>query len=160
MSLTRDEVMRRVHSAYDAMIADDITLLEVDANERSLTHKLAEHIQFEFPEWDVDCEYNRDCDNVKRMNWSVTTVKTDDTEGKTVFPDIIVHHRKTNDNLIVLEAKKSTTSRTGDDEQKLKAYKSQLGYRFAIAVVFPVDTASQSANSEKDIMEVGDESNR
>jgi hypothetical protein len=158
--MTRDEVMRRLHSAYDAMITDDLTLFEVDANERSLTHKLAEHLQSEFPDWDVDCEYNRDGHDKKRLSWSATNVRTDDTDGKTVFPDVIVHHRMSDDNLIVIEAKKSTTFAMDDDERKLEAYKSQLDYQFAIAVVFPVGAKASDANSAKDITEVGDESDQ
>lgn len=35
-------------------------LLENNANERSLTHKLAEYLNLEFQDFDVDCEYNLD----------------------------------------------------------------------------------------------------
>lgn len=159
MNMEREEVVRRLRSAYSNLVRDDVLLFKVDANERSLTHKLAEHLQAEFLDWDVDCEYNRDGHESKRLNLLVATVSTDDTEGKTVFPDVIVHHRNTHDNLVVIEAKKNTTASTGNDETKLKEYKSQLGYRFAFAVVFPVGAPSNGANAEMDIREVGDESN-
>jgi hypothetical protein len=58
----------------------------------------------------------------------------DDTEGRTVYPDIIVHSRGSDDNLLVLELKKEGLS-TSFDEAKLRAYQSELGYRFAYLLV-------------------------
>ena len=57
----------------------------MDANERSLTHKLAEYLQCEFPDWHVDCEYNRHGLDVKRLAIHSWRVKADDTEARTVF---------------------------------------------------------------------------
>ncbi len=51
-----EEVLQKVTTAIINLYRSDQELLEVDANERSITHKLAEHIQKEFPEWNVDCE--------------------------------------------------------------------------------------------------------
>ena len=151
MSVTREEVERGLHAAY-TLLKRDRVLLELDANERSLTHKLAEYLQGEFPDWDVDCEYNRDGDTPKRL--LVQTISTDDTDAHTVFPDIIIHHRNTNDNLVVIEAKKSSTSAGSDDEEKLKAYVAKYGYQFAFAVVFPVGSSASEANPSTDITEV------
>jgi hypothetical protein len=92
MKMTKDEVKRRLYSAYDTLLKQDRALLELDANERSLTHKLAEHLQAEFPDWDVDCEYNRNGAIPKRLV-GTGYVSTDNTDGKTVFPDVIVHQR-------------------------------------------------------------------
>ena len=76
-----EDVKRRVIAAICALYRHDRELLDVDANERSITHKLAEHLQREFPGWHVDCEYNRVGREPRRL------------EAKTVFPDIIVHRR-------------------------------------------------------------------
>jgi hypothetical protein len=57
-----------------------------------------------------------------------------------VYPDIIVHRRGKSgagDNLVVIEAKKSTTGQNGDKE-KLRAYLRCLGYRHAFYVEFPI----------------------
>ena len=54
-----EDVKRRVIAAICALYRHDRELLDVDANERSITHKLAEHLQRKFPGWHVDCEYNR-----------------------------------------------------------------------------------------------------
>lgn len=58
--------------------------------------------------------------------------EVDDTIAKTVFPDIIVHRRGTDRNLLVIEVKKSSN---GLDEtydlMKLVAFREQMGYRHA-----------------------------
>ena len=47
----------------------------------------------------------------------------DDTEAKTVFPDIIVHQRNKGENLQVIEVKKSSNPDDGDfDRRKLAAF--------------------------------------
>lgn len=85
-------------------------LIEVDANERSMTHKFAECLTPLFPEWDVDCEYNRDGYEPKRIGLDPQPIQSNDEQAHTVFPDIIIHHRgKTGreNNLLVIEAKKN-----------------------------------------------------
>lgn len=148
--LTEAQVRRRVKSAYRLFVIRDRYLLEQDANERSLTHKLAEYLVPQFPHWDVDCEFNRDGKIPKSiLNWR-TSVSPDDTEARTVFPDIIVHKRGTNKNLLVIEAKKSSTAATSDDEAKLEAYRTSLDYGFVCLVVFPVGPTTQP-RADKDI---------
>ena len=154
MSMARDNVVSRLHSAYRALLDGDRALLEVDANERSLTHKLAEHLQAEFLDWNVDCEYNRNGALPKRLRGVEESVSTNDTDGKTVFPDIIVHRRKTASNLMVIEAKKSSTAGSSTDKEKLRAYKAEHGYQFAFAVVFPVGAGAAIASPAIDIVEI------
>ncbi len=154
MKVAKDELVRRLYAAYDALLEHDRALLEVDANERSMTHKLAEHLQAEFLGWNVDCEYNRNGALPKRLVGTEETFSTDNTDGKTVFPDVIVHHRGTTDNLLVIEAKKSSTIGASGDVEKLKAYKAEHGYQFAFTVVFPVRLAASAATARSDIAEV------
>ena len=44
----------------------DSQLLEINVNERTISHKLAEHIQEKIYDLSVDCEYNRHQGLVKR----------------------------------------------------------------------------------------------
>lgn len=74
----------------------DGVLLTFRAHERTVTHRVAVYLESHFPDWHVDCEYNRH---------GVGTDPKEDDEGERVFPDIIVHHRGTPDNLLVIEAK-------------------------------------------------------
>lgn len=120
-------------SALRTLLARDSCLLEVDANERSITHRLAMYLQEEFPSFDVDCEYNRDNVEPKKIGHLGLYPDDEDTEAKTVFPDIIVHKRGTKDNHLVIEVKKSTNrvGRTAD-YAKLHGYKKTLGFQFAL----------------------------
>lgn len=58
--LTNDQVKERLETALRKLYVRDNYLLENDAHERSITHKLAEYLQQLFPDYDVDCEYNLD----------------------------------------------------------------------------------------------------
>jgi hypothetical protein len=56
-------------------------------------------------------------------------------EAITIFPDIIVHHRNTDDNLLVIEMKKSTSNIDNNyDIKKLKEFKRQLDYKYAVSL--------------------------
>jgi hypothetical protein len=113
-------------------------LLEANANERSITHKIAEHLQRAFPDWHVDCEYNRLGYKVKRLP-PVEDTTTGDTEGRTIFPDIIVHRRGQKDNLLVIEVKKTTNTQPGD-EVKLSGLTDAEGeYSYSLGLHFVID---------------------
>ena len=128
--------------AADCLLAHDGYLLTCDLNERSITHKFAEHLQLEFPEWNVDCEYNRDNDDPKRLALPPRhDINSDDIDAKTVFPDIIIHQRVTDQNIAVIEVKKSTNPEGDEwDMRKLAAFKDQLGYRVALFFLFRTGT--------------------
>mgnify|MGYP007023531853 CR=1 FL=1 len=119
------------------LIHSDLHLLQLDLNERTITGQLARYLQTIFKEWHVDCEYNRNHDDAKRLkiypkNISKNSVYKD-TVGRTVFPDIIVHKRGTTSNFIVIEVKKTTSDEDSQfDIRKLQAFKRELGYRHAI----------------------------
>lgn len=133
--------------ALQSLLREDAHLLAANANERSITHKLAEYLQREFSEWHVDCEYNRDGHEPKRLNLPVRNdVSSDDTEARTVFPDVIVHHRDTDDNFLVLEAKKANNAEgEAEDREKLAAFQKELGYKVAVFVLFVTGTTISAA---------------
>ncbi len=133
------QIKEKIDTAVHDFGVRHITLLEVKANERSMTHKLAECLQKEFgDDWDVDCEYNRKSFDPKRLNLTPVSIFSDDENATTVYPDIIVHNRLTQDNLLVIEAKKVElgADNTKHDREKLRAFLSQLGYKFAVLVKF------------------------
>lgn len=49
-----DELERTVIRAADSLVAQDAYLLTCDLNERSITHKFAEHLQRELPAFDYE----------------------------------------------------------------------------------------------------------
>ena len=131
--------------AVEQLLEKDADLLILDANERSLTHQLAVHLIREFEGWDVDCEYNRDHHDSKRLALSKTEGFTSNADdATTVFPDVIVHQRDTDNNLVVIEAKKTTGSKDHAwDMQKLDAFRDQLGY--AVTVFVLLETGKKSS---------------
>ena len=134
---TEDQVVEKVRMAIERLNRFDILLFEADVNERSIAHKLATYLQDEFQGWDVDCEYNRDHVKQKRLKLpknSSLDGQPDNVRATRVFPDIIVHHRGTEDNLLVIEIKK--TSNQKSDVQKLEAFKRQLGYTYTLFLRF------------------------
>ncbi len=58
-----------IEAALRRFIKEDKHLSELDVNERSQTHKLAEYIQNLIPEYNVDCEYNKNLRMDKKLNF-------------------------------------------------------------------------------------------
>lgn len=140
-----------VRKAFISVCENDEYLLRTEANERSVTHRFAVYIEREIAfqlkdmNYHVDCEYNRSDKNPKRLRDFKRTNNCDDTEGATVYPDIVVHERGTQKNIIVIEAKLSRAGLYCDDDPsfirdrcKLKAYRDELGYKYAFFVIFPI----------------------
>lgn len=121
--------------ALKELVKQDAYLLKNNVNERSISHCLAVYMKAQFRGWDVDCEYNRNHYDPKRLDLKRRKASDDDLDAVTVFPDIIVHHRGTDDNLLVVEVKKSTSGETEHyDIEKLKAFKTQIHYTHAAFV--------------------------
>lgn len=134
------EVHKRVDVALAAFVQHELLLIAAGPSERALTHKLAAYVQSAFPEWDVDCEYNRDGAQPKRISPGAAASR--DKRGKRpvlVLPDIIVHRRgKAGPNLLVIEAKKATSRSVHTfDRLKLAASKTELAYEFAAFILLP-----------------------
>ena len=133
----KSDIIQRIYSAFFVLLEEDKHLLNINSNERSITHRFALYLEKEFPEYHVDCEYNReDFDKKKLLSWR-KSIQSDDKEAQTVYPDIIIHQRATKNNLVVIEAKKSSNC-NDDDIKKLKAYKKDLKYKYAFFIIFPV----------------------
>lgn len=87
-----------ITAALAKLLERDAYLLRVDANERSIAHRLALYVEEQFDGWDVDCEYNRDGHEPKEIAFGA---EGDGEHGSRVFPDVIVHRRGSGDNLLV-----------------------------------------------------------
>jgi hypothetical protein len=134
--MDRAEISTVVERALDALIAEQPALLELDVTERALSHHLALYISRLVPaEYDVDVEYNRHGVDPKRLELPPRNALDRELRATTVFPDILVHKRNTDDhNLLVLEMKKP-----GEDMEydglKLRAFRRELRYRHTAHVV-------------------------
>ena len=117
-----DQLEQVLAEARYRFLAQEGYLLEANVNERSLTHKFAEHLQaLVGREWAVDCEYNRYGAGAKVIEDLITVVgpstSTFETKARTVYPDIIVHRRgPAGPNLLVIEAKKDASQRDRKDD--------------------------------------------
>lgn len=105
------EVRDRLLKALASM-AKEPKLFTFRINERTLTQRLAFHLQLLYgPTLSVDCEYNRmweENDMTKELPWGSDQVWSDDCEGRTVYPDVIIHLRgEPFENLLVIEAKRN-----------------------------------------------------
>ena len=132
-----DAVIEAVKNCVAQLIINDLNLLESDLNERTISSQLARYLQACFGEWHVDCEYNRNHDDPKRLKIYPQRILREefyrDTLGRSVFPDIIVHRRGEESNFIVMEIKKTTSSVGKEfDIMKLREFKRQLGYQYAL----------------------------
>jgi hypothetical protein len=150
MSLTREvrEYLedrlpgRAIAAALERLLSDDDHLLRVDANERSITFRFAMYLQAELPNHDVDWEYNRTGVDPKRIDaLYFGDAPADDTDGRTVYPDVIAHTRGTQANHLVVEFKKSSSAVDRQvDFQKLRGYKGdeRLRYEHALFIEMTV----------------------
>lgn len=140
---SEDQLYEKVEKALRTFFRKDEKLLHIDANERSITHKVAEYLQYQFPDMNVDCEYNR--------RGGSGSVKKSSSTGQGILPDIIIHERGTdNNNCLAIEIKikkreiKSKTYQNAVDRdyEKLKDYTSLL-YRYKVGLFLEIDIRSK-----------------
>lgn len=154
--LTLSDLKGCLVNAVRELQTQDKDLLNLNANERSLTHRLAIYLerqinflQNESTKWTVDCEYNRDNSDPKRMTFGLSNelISTHDLMAKTVYPDIIVHRRGQSgreNNFAVFEVKKinsseDTSTEALHDFEKLKAFTSasqEFQYQYGFYLQF------------------------
>ncbi len=139
--MDKEEMEAALARALDRFVNDDAYLLAVDSSERSMSHRIAVHLAIELGDYDIDCEYNRDGFDVKRLNLGERWGADDEDEAVTVFPNIIVHRRGTNDqNLLAIEIKKASALGGFEyDCAKLTAFRADLNYKWAIHVIIGND---------------------
>ena len=151
MNYTEDDNINKVIEGLRILYDKDKNLFEyLDrrnrlCNERSLTFRLGFYLIDLFPEYDVDCEYNKDREDVKRAI-------------------INVHKRKDDiNNLFVIEAKKYNNSNKEErekDDNKLKYMTSldnQYKYKYGIFIDFGTNFGNTKIivyQNGKDIMSV------
>jgi hypothetical protein len=130
--MNRNQATEIVEGAIERLIAEQPELLDLDVSERALCHQLAQYIASLVPnnfQLQTDCEYNRHGADPKRLDLPPRDALDREVRATTVFPDIIVHRRGTDDhNEIVLEIKKPG----GDvdyDTLKLRQFRDVLHYR-------------------------------
>jgi len=126
------KIKKSVDNCLDIFMKNDIFLLENNVDERTISHRLAFYLQSEIPEMHVDCEYNREGFEIKKISnpkWA---------KPRGIYPDIIIHERgKNSNNILVVEIKKQENKEIENDEIKLKEFTSEnYGYNFGLLLIF------------------------
>ena len=131
-----EEVSRRLEIAVKCVISKDSDLFNFKVNERTVTQRLALYLEQAFEPLGyglkADCEYNRmwiesgegECNLTKKYP-ELSGLKPDveDSDGVTVFPDVIVHLRgKRFANVLVIEAKRDAPVGAVPDNDRIKLY--------------------------------------
>lgn len=68
-------------------------------------------------------------------------IQSDDEQGTTVYPDIIVHRRGKPENHLAIEIKKRNGGSGDKDLLKLRALRKELGYTFALFLGFQTEAS-------------------
>ena len=145
------DIIETVKSALKSLYTNDLILLQLDVSERAITHKLAEYIQTILPKesYHVDCEYNKDIGDPKRMcielednaNKQIEHLPEhiqNEVKAMLIYPDIVIHNRKSDlANLCVIELKKNAHSPKSltHDDSKLKCYTSRYKYEVGLLLI-------------------------
>jgi hypothetical protein len=126
---SQENVRNALEFARVRFLERDLGLIQDRANERSVTHRVAVYLEERFPDWNVDCEYNR-----QGLHGNPKV----DPMGRKRLPDIVVHRRGTADNLVVIEAKPSWASKTKKehDREKLIQIACKHRYKFAFVMTY------------------------
>jgi hypothetical protein len=140
--MDRVQAAEIVSAAVDRIVAEQPELLDLDVSERALSHHLAIYIAALVPRdlaLHVDAEYNRHGADPKRLRLPRRNALDREVRATTVFPDVIVHRRGTDDhNEIVLEVKKPGED-LDYDTLKLRQFREALRYRNAAHVILGRD---------------------
>ena len=106
-----NELVRLWEYAFQMLYEKDIALFETDVQERSIAGRLAIYLQHKYDggfkkDACVDLEYNREGNDIKRPH-------PEDVNGW-IAPDILLHVRKTKNNIFYCEVKKKSTKANED----------------------------------------------
>lgn len=134
----RKTLINNVAEAFRLVYKNDKFLIENGLCERCIMFRFAHYLADLYPDYDVDCEYNRHKNNVKKINANTTA-----------FPDVIIHTRGIDDNnFAVIELKNKTNkdvpgrendkiklqamTKSDNDGEKDSLY--NYGYKFGLAI--------------------------
>ena len=93
--MTIAEYKRIIIRTLEKFLKEDSYLSDVDANERSQTHKIAEYLQQILPGYNVDCEYNRKLRQEKTLNFFEIVDKIKNFLGDASSPNNLAGYKKT-----------------------------------------------------------------
>ncbi|WP_185208009.1 hypothetical protein [Chryseobacterium sp. C3] len=161
------ETKRNVQKAISCLLENDLHLLQQNLSERSIAHKLAYYLTDLFENYHVDCEYNGDltCDGLRKIlqipqevmeELAVRSIRQNDTYN--IFPDIIVHERRTNErNHLIIEMKKKNTNHKEKEYDFIKLKEFTKQYRYNLGIYLEFQTGENSQINEVRYFQKGEE---
>ncbi len=146
--MDQNQLKQKIEKAIEKLKEKDMFLINNDLHEITIAHKLAEYLESEFKDWDVDIEYNKkiDIDMLKNTSKAIpngfgNAGESGRKQQRRLRIDIIIHYRGKNDydsNLLAIELKKvGNRSRRNMDEDALKQLTDQNGpykYQFGLFI--------------------------
>ena len=116
MNYNIEEIKEKIDRIIYLILTRDRKLFKLNSSERSISNKFATYLYPEFPEWEIDCEYNRFMKTIKKLGQK--------GKDRRIYPDIIIHQRVSKENLLVIEIKKSppyslTNQKVREDLERL-----------------------------------------
>lgn len=152
-----EQVQAAVQTAIGRVKGETPPLNFQAAHERSTAHRLAVHMEPHFrPEWNVDCEYDRDGQVRKTLEGIAHCNAQKETDD--ILPDIIVHHRTGEGrahNLLVIELKKAAAVDVCD-QRKLELLTHPGGhYQYQLGLYINIDDGRFACTWYKDGKRLG-----
>ena len=138
--------LEKVVAALKVFYAREMFLFEHDLGERALTHRFAVQLERQFPEYQVDCDFDRLGQRTLKLPHG-SIVSTDDHLGKSIYPDIVVHQRSVPKNHIAIEIRKASNHQPIEhDRHKLRALTDQhVWFAYWIGVLLTLGKAGVTA---------------
>lgn len=115
-------------AAVSDFYKNDFELINLDCSERCMMFRIGLYLNkyiesdIRFDGFSVDCEYNRKMDKIKSI------------ENKHIIPDILIHERNSDCNLVVLELKKCGGLISYDKVKLRTLTDSNSSYSYAIGL--------------------------
>ena len=145
------ELMDMFEKAKNKFLKEEKEIIKIDVNERTLSARLMFHLQTlllseiyqeSYKEYSVDCEYNRRKEIVKMIPKEYRELEKKD---KQIYPDIILHQRNSEKNLMIIEMKKTYSLDEGgknENRDRLKfltSLRKENKYKYLLGVYFEVN---------------------
>ena len=145
------ELMDIFEKAKNKFLKEEKEIIKIDVNERTLSTRLMFHLpplllseiyQESYKEYSVDCEYNRRKEIVKILPKEYRELEKKD---KQIYPDIILHQRNSEKNLMIIEMKKTYSLDEGgknENRDRLKfltSLRKENKYKYLLGVYFEVN---------------------
>jgi hypothetical protein len=125
--MDQEYIKKKIKKCIDEFYLNESVLLKRENYEVTISCKFSQYLFIEFPQFDVDCEYDKHINEEKRV----------EELNQNIRPDIIIHKRGIDDNNLVYIEIKTDHNRTtrNKDYTKIKALTKQSGsYKYRLGV--------------------------